>query len=307
MNISAYRPFDGIFVPLITPFHASMEIDWEGLRRLVAFYAQQGVAGFVPCGSTGEASTLTVEEHKAVISFVIEQAASHGDFKIIAATGSNDTREAIDLTRHAHQAGADACLSVTPYYVRPNRSGLLAHYQRIAEVGSPLFLYNIPLRTGLNLSLEDIELLVQDVPAVIGIKEATADIQQLIDVAHRFADSDCFTVLSGEDSLLFDCCTHGGRGSICAASLVYPREMVQLHHMVSTGHLHEAAALNRRMRPKVRALFCESNPVAMKLAVSRLLGTSPTVRLPLGPASKRAVQIIDGLGLQCESEAESAV
>ncbi len=300
MNTTAPRPFDGIFVPLITPFHPSMEIDWDGLRRLIAFYAKQGVAGFAPCGSTGEASTLTVEEHKAVISFVIDEAASHGNVKIIAATGANDTQVAVDLTRHAHQAGADACLTVTPYYVRPNQSGVLGHYQRIAEIGSPLFLYNIPLRTGLNLSLEDIELLVQEVPEIIGIKEATADIQQLIAVTHRFADSDRFTVLSGEDSLLFDCCAHGGRGSICAASLVYPREMVQLHALLSAGHLHQAAELNRHMRPKVRALFCESNPVAMKLAVSKILGTSPTVRLPLGPASEQAIQIIDGLALQRE-------
>ncbi len=299
---STAQTYDGIFVPLITPFYANYEIDWDGLQRLLTFYAKQNVAGFVPCGSTGEASTLTMEEHKAVISFVTERARSLGNFKIIAATGSNDTRDCLELTAHAKKAGVDSCLVVTPYYVRPNRSGLLAHYRAVAELDIDIMLYNIPLRTGLNLSLDDIVTLSEEIPHIIGIKEASSDISQLIDVTHHFADSQRFSVLSGEDSLLFDCCVHGGRGSICAASLVYPREMVALHRMIADGQLAQANALNRKLRPKIKALFCESNPVAMKLAINRILGTSPTVRLPLGPASERAIGIIDSLALQAEDE-----
>ncbi|MCW8165174.1 4-hydroxy-tetrahydrodipicolinate synthase [Verminephrobacter aporrectodeae subsp. tuberculatae] len=295
------HPYDGIFVPLVTPFLASMEIDWAALERLVRFYAGLGLAGFVPCGSTGEASTLSMQEHKAVISFVTEKAKALGDFRVVAATGSNSTQECLELTAHAKASGADACLVVTPYYVRPNRSGLLAHYGRVSELDLDVLLYNIPLRAGLNLTLEDIVLLHAKVARIVGIKEATSDIGQLIDVAHHFADDATFTVLSGEDALLFDCCVNGGRGSICATALVYPREVVALHRHLVAGQLREAASINRWLRPRVKALFCESNPVAIKHALSRVHGILPITRAPLGPASAQAVKTIDALGLEPES------
>lgn len=300
MTSSEARRYDGIFIPLTTPFLPSTEIDWVALERMVLFYAKLGVSGFVPCGSTGEASTLSTEEHKAVISFVIERARALGDFCIISATGANSTAECVELTAHAKVAGTDACLVVTPYYVRPNRSGLLAHYSRVSEVDVDVVLYNIPARTGMNLTLEDIALLHTEVPRVVGIKEATTDIGQLIDVTHHFIDAPTFSVLSGEDSLLFNCCINGGRGSICATALVYPREVVAMHRHLVAGQWREASALDRWLRPRVRALFCESNPVAIKYALSLIHGTLPVTRLPLGPASKRTIQTINALGLHRE-------
>lgn len=302
MTISEPRRYEGIYIPLITPFLPNEDIDWIALKRLVAHYARLGVAGFVPCGSTGEASALTMEEHKAVISFVIEQARRHGKFQIIAATGSGNTRDTVELTRHAKAAGADACLVATPAYVRPNRSGLLTHYERVAEIGIDILLYNIPQRTGLNLGLDDIVVLANAVPHIVGIKEATGDIQQLIEVTHHFANSRQFSVLSGEDSLLFDCCAHGGRGSICAAALVFPREIMAMTEHLRQGRLLQAATLNQLLRPRVKALFCESNPVAMKLAMHYVHGTHTTVRSPLGPASERAHQIIASLRLAREGD-----
>lgn len=301
MNSRTSLEYSGIYVPLITPFTSALEIDWAVLRSLVRLYARAGVAGFVPCGSTGEASTLSMEEHKAVISFVLDEAAKYGEFKIIAATGSNSTRECRELTAHAMRAGASACLVVTPYYVRPNISGLEAHYSEVADVGIDLFLYNVPQRTGINLSVDDVIRLHAKVPRIIGIKEATGDIDQLIELTHRFAGSDEFAVLSGEDSLLFDCLAHGGKGSICAASLVYPNEVLQLYSLLRQGDLNAAASLNRVLRPKIKTLFCESNPVSMKQAMHVRFGTPPFVRPPLGPASERTRQRILELGLTSET------
>lgn len=292
--------YSGIHVPLITPFDSDLEIDWAALKRLVALHARAGVAGFVPCGSTGEASTLSMEEHKAVISFVVEEASKHGDFKVIAATGSNSTRECRELTAHAMNAGASACLVVTPYYVRPNMSGLNAHYSEIADVGIDIFLYNVPQRTGTNLSVDDVWRLHSSIPRIVGIKEATGDINQLIDLADRFADSDSFTILSGEDSLLFDCLAHGGSGSICAAALVYPDEILQLYSLMAQGNFSSALALNRSLRPRVKTLFCESNPVAIKEAMHVRFGTPPFVRPPLGAASEQTCARIQDLRLPRE-------
>lgn len=293
--------YQGIFIPLTTPFEAGGAIDWPALRSMVRFYARHRVAGFVPCGSTGEASTLSMDEHKAVISFVVEEAAPHG-LSVIAATGSNSTADTVELTTHARNAGANACLVVTPYYLRPNLAGLLAHYAKVAEVGIDVVLYNIPARTGLNLPLEHIARLQEANPQIAGVKEATGDIQQLIDLAHRYAESPDFSVLSGEDSLLFDCIAHGGRGSISAAALVFTEEVVTLYEHLRDGRLAAAQALNRQLRPRVQALFCETNPVPLKEALHLRFGCSPTVRLPLGPASAQTRDLIGSLGLHRERE-----
>lgn len=291
------EPYAGIYIPIITPFDSKGSIDWPSLGMLIAYYARLGVAGFVPGGSTGEASTLSMDEHKAVISFVTQETRKHGNLKVIAATGSNSTDECVELTAHARQAGVDACLVVTPYYVRPNLSGLLSHYARVAAVGVDLLLYNIPTRTGLNLSVADIAALQSGVKGIVGIKEATPDIGQLTDLAHRYADSPEFSVMSGDDLLLFDCLAHGGRGSICAAALVFPEEILSLYSLLRDGRLDEARRLNRLLRPKVRTLFAETNPVPIKYALHRRFGIAPDVRLPLGPASAETRRLIDALRL----------
>lgn len=293
-SAAAYR---GIFVPLVTPFDTALQIDWSALERLVHYYARFDIAGFVPCGSTGEASTLSIEEHKAVISFVTEKAKSYPDLKVIAATGSNNTAECLHLSRHAKAVGADACLIVTPYYNRPNTSGLLEHYRQAGELDIDIILYNIPQRTGRNIPLDELAMLRAHVSRIVGIKEATSDINQLTDVLHHFSDVTDFSVLSGEDNLFFDCMTHGGHGAIMATSLVYPELAVRLYRHLERGELAEAAALNRSLRPLVRTLFSETNPVPIKLALSKMLGIQPLVRLPLGAACQRTIGLIDQLAL----------
>ena len=284
----------GIFTALITPFRVAGArvdaIDWTALEVLVEDQIDVGISGLIPCGTTGEASTLSGEEHTQVVRFVVERAA--GRVPVIAGAGSNSTREAVELTRAAQEAGADAVLSVTPYYNRPQPDGILAHYQSIAAVGLPVVLYNIPSRTGTALTIEDYRRLAR-VPGIIGTKEASGDFALADDI---LADGD-LTVLSGDDAKALPLFALGAKGLISVASHLVGRELVDLHDLVQEGDLKSAQEIHRRLLPLFRALFVESNPAPLKAILAHLDRIANVLRSPLVPASEQCLaQVEEALG-----------
>lgn len=284
------KSYQGIHVPIITPFHDG-EIDWGALGKLIDWYKGTGVASIIPCGTTGESCTLDHDEHREIIRFSIERAGS--DLNVIAGTGSNSTREAIALTAYAAEAGAKAALVVSPYYNRPTQDGIYEYYADLARAvpGFDLLIYNIPSRTGSNVEVDTIKRLAE-IPEIKGVKEGAGNIQSIIDLAHHFLDTD-FTVLTGEDTLLFNLCAVGGDGGVMAAAGVCPAELVQVYSLIKAGHLDEARALDRRLRPLVQALFCVINPVAVKYAVAQRIGLPYELRRPLLPITAREREIVE--------------
>lgn len=272
------KTYSGVYVAMTTPFTKLGAVDYDALDTLIDFYVRSGVAGVVPCGTTGEASTLSVSEHREVIKRTVDKVASR--VKVIAGTGANNTLEAIALTRAACDAGVDAALVVTPYYNRPPDRGVVDYYEQVAAC-SPLDIiaYNIPARTGKNMSADLIGRLAE-IASLKGVKEGAGDIGQMADLVHRFTGTD-FAVLTGEDTLLLECCAMGGDGGIMAAAAVIPAELNQLYTLLAKGELSAAQALNKRLRPIVQGLFCESNPIPVKYALHKMFGMSPALRSPM--------------------------
>lgn len=297
--------YQGIHVPIITPFRHG-EIDWEGLGLLIDSYCDAKVASIIACGTTGEASTLSHDEHRNVTEYAVQRAA--GRVPVIAATGSNSTREAISLTEMAAQAGAKASLVVTPYYNRPTSHGIYTYFKEIARAvpGFDLLIYNIPTRTGSCIELDTVTRLADDVPEIKGIKEGSGNIQYLIDLAHHFVGRD-FSVLTGEDSLLLSLCANGGDGGVMAAACVCPRQLIELFDAVKACKLDEARVLDRRLRPLVKALFWRTNPIVVKYALSRLFAISDELRSPLLPLEdsmhERVDEVLRAAGFALSSEA----
>ena len=287
---NAMKRYQGIHVPLITPF-SDGKIDWEAFGKLIDWYKGTGVASIIPCGTTGESCTLNHEEHREIIRFSIERAGPA--LNVIAGTGSNSTYEAIALTAFAAEVGAKAALVVSPYYNRPTQEGIFEYFADIARAvpGFDLLIYNIPCRTGSNVEVDTVKRLAE-IPEIKGIKEGAGDIQSIIDLAHHFLDTD-FSVLTGEDTLLFNLCTVGGDGGIMAAAGVCPNELVSVFKLIQAGQLNEARALDRRLRPLIQALFCVTNPVAVKYAVAQRLGIPYELRRPLLPISAREREIVE--------------
>lgn len=274
-NVKTYA---GVFVAMTTPFDEKGSVDYDGLDTLIDFYVGSGVAGVVPCGTTGEASTLSVSEHREVIKRTVATVA--GRVKVIAGTGANNTLEAIALTRAACDAGADAALVVTPYYNRPPDRGVIDYYEQVAACSTlDIIAYNIPSRTGKNMSAELIGRLAL-IPALKGVKDGSGDIAQMADLIHQFTGTD-FAILTGEDTLLMECCCLGGDGGIMAAAAVLPAELSKLYTLVATGELAAAQRLNKKLRPIVKGLFCESNPIPVKYALHKLFGLSASLRSPM--------------------------
>ena len=273
----------GIFTALITPFRVAGDrpdaIDWTALELLVEDQIDCGVSGLIPCGTTGEASTLSGEEHTQVVRFVVERAA--GRVPVIAGAGSNSTREAVGLTRAAQEAGADAVLSVTPYYNRPQPDGIVLHYRSIAAVGLPVVLYNIPSRTGIGLTIDDYRRLAE-IPGIIGTKEASGDFALADDL---LADGK-LTVLSGDDAKALPLLAMGAKGLISVASHLACRDLVDLHDLVLEGDLASAQAIHRRLLPLFRALFVESNPAPLKAVLADCDRIANVLRSPLVPATE---------------------
>ena len=279
--------FRGSIVALITPFRDGV-FDESAFRALVDWQIAEGTDGLVPCGTTGESPTLDHAEHKRVVETCID--AAGGRVPVIAGTGSNSTAEAIELTRHAKQAGAQGALVVTPYYNKPTQDGLFRHYQAIVEaVDLPLIIYNIPPRSVIDMSVETMARLSK-LPNIIGVKDATADLTR--PVRTRLAIGDGFCQLSGEDGTAVAFLAAGGHGCISVTGNVAPALCAQMQRAWRDGDVATAIALQDRLMPLHSALFCESNPAPVKYAASLLGKCAPDTRLPLAPLTEASRDIV---------------
>lgn len=275
----AFEP-RGVFAPNITPFSAQ-SVDEAALRRVLDYLIDAGATGLVPCGTTGESATLTLEEHARVIAITAEHA--RGRVPVIAGTGSNSTAEAIALTKHAEQVGVDAALLICPYYNRPTQPGLIAHFTQIAGATSlPIIMYNVPSRTGVNMTAATTAELSR-VPNIVGVKEASGDLGQVTEILRLAAPG--FAVLSGDGNLTFSICCLGGVGGILADAHILPGEWRRMVDLIRSGEVEQAREIHFRLLPITRALFLETNPVPVKAAMELLGVASAEVRLPLLPAT----------------------
>jgi 4-hydroxy-tetrahydrodipicolinate synthase len=272
--------FEGVFTALVTPFRDG-EIDAPALHALVDHQIDAGIDGVVPCGSTGESATLSHAEHRRVVEIAVE--AAGGRIPVVAGTGSNNTREAIELTLHAKEAGADGALLISPYYNKPTQEGIFAHFEAVArETGLPLVVYNIPGRTASNIAPGTLARLA-DVDSIVGVKEACGDLDQIAHVVAACRDD--FAVLSGDDALTLPLLAIGGKGVISVSSNVAPREMLELVREARAGRFDRALGVHQRLLPLFDALFCETNPIPVKAAVALQGRCGDEIRLPLTPIS----------------------
>jgi 4-hydroxy-tetrahydrodipicolinate synthase len=287
--------FKGVFPAIITPFKEDLSLDEEGLRRNIEFLSGAGVAGIVPCGTTGESATLSFEEHKQVVEIAVDCS----KVPVIAGTGSNNTREAIELTKHAADAGADAALLITPYYNKPNDRGMFEHYKTIAEkCNIPIILYNVPKRTGIDLK-PDLVAKLSKVKNIIAVKEASGSLSQVSQII-ELAGGSGFTVLSGDDDLTIPIMALGGLGVISVVANVAPRKTVAMVDAASKEEWDRARKHHYELAPLVRSMFIETNPIPVKTAC-RLMGLAAgPLRLPLAPMApekeKALKDVIDRLG-----------
>jgi 4-hydroxy-tetrahydrodipicolinate synthase len=269
--------FAGVTVALVTPFRGG-DVDYESLKRLVDWHVDQGTDGLAPVGTTGESPTLDHEEHERVIATVVERAG--GRLKVMPGTGSNNTREALRLTRFAKRAGADGALMVGPYYNKPTQEGYYRHFATVAEaVDLPIVLYNIPGRTGSNILPETIARLAR-LPTIVGVKEATGSLDQASQIA-ALCD---LTILSGDDSLTLPLMSVGGRGVISVVGNIVPRDMKALVAAFDAGRVREAQQWHRKLFPLCRDLLgVATNPIPIKSAMKLLDRGSGELRLPMCP------------------------
>lgn len=269
--------FEGVYPALITPFTKDKKLDIEGLKSNIEYLMGGGVAGFVPCGSTGESATLSFDEHKATVDAAVDVS----NVPIIAGTGSNNTIEAIDLTKHAQDAGADAALLIVPYYNKPMKNGLIKHFSAIADATEfPLILYNIPGRTGINMDPETISTLAHEYSNIAGIKEASANFSQISDVIELTQDLG-FYVLSGDDGLTLPMMSLGATGVISVVANILPKKMAKLVRFCLDGNYAEARKIHFELSPLFRALFIETNPIPIKKACDLMGLAGGPLRLPL--------------------------
>jgi len=272
--------FKGVITALVTPFRNDA-IDEEALRRLVDEQIRAGVDGFVPVGTTGESPTVTVEEHIRIIKIVVEETRKR--VPVIAGTGANSTREAIELTSEARKVGADGTLQVTPYYNRPTQDGLYRHFKAVAEaVPLPMVVYNVPGRTGCDL-LPDTVARLCDIPTVVGIKEATGSTQRAAQIISRVGDR--LVVLSGDDATAYPLYTLGAQGCISVVSNVAPADMAATWDAWVAGDWKKARDLHYRLFPLHEGLFIEANPIPVKAALAMMGKIADEIRPPLYPMS----------------------
>jgi 4-hydroxy-tetrahydrodipicolinate synthase len=283
--------FEGAISALITPFTRNDRIDREGLQRNIAFVEERGVAGIVPCGTTGESATLSALEHEEVIDLAVECS----NVPVIAGTGSNNTGEALQFTKHAEDAGVDAVLLISPYYNKPNSAGLLAHFKKIAEaVDIPIILYNVPSRTGQDVPVEVIAELAKIIN-IVGIKEASGNVGKVSQILEFTVDEN-FIILSGDDGLTLPILSLGGRGVISVAANIVPDRMSRMVNAALAGDYETARKIHFEIAPLIRALFLETNPIPVKKAAELVGLASGHVRLPLAPLSEaNTIKLVDEL------------
>jgi 4-hydroxy-tetrahydrodipicolinate synthase len=282
--------FKGSIVAIATPFKNG-EIDEEKLRELVEFQIENGTDGIAPCGTTGEASTLDYEEHDRVVEIVVHQAKKR--VPVIAGTGSNSTREAIEITEHAKRAGADGALLVTPYYNKPSQEGLYLHYKTVAEaVALPQILYNVPGRTAVNLLPQTVARLAK-IPNIVAIKEATGSLQHVSEIIALCGDT--LDVLSGDDFITFPLMACGGTGVISVTANIMPKEVAAMIDAFKAGNREEAGRLHLELFKINNAMFIETNPVPVKAALGLMGKCSGDVRLPLTRLSEANILLLAGI------------
>ena len=273
--------FHGSMVALVTPMQEDGSVDFDALARLVEFHVESGTDAIVAMGTTGESATLDEQEHCEVIRRVVEMA--KGRIPVIAGTGANSTSEAIQLTRCAMEAGADACLLVTPYYNKPTQEGLYQHFRAVAEaVAVPQILYNVPGRTAVDMSNDTVERLAS-ISNIVGIKDATGDMERGEDLVKRCGDR--VDVYSGDDATTLELMKRGGKGGISVTANVAPREMHEMCAAALAGEYERAATINDRLMPLHQKLFLESNPIPVKWALHEMGLIPAGIRLPLTPLS----------------------
>jgi len=266
----------GSMVALVTPMDAQGRVDWGSLDKLVDFHLENGTHAIVAVGTTGESATLDVEEHILVIKHVVERVKrSAKPIPVIAGTGANSTAEAVHLTQNAKNAGADACLLVVPYYNKPTQEGLYQHFKHIAEaVDIPQILYNVPGRTSCDMQAETV-IRLSTVPNIIGIKDL-ARAKAILDGVSKD-----FIVMSGDDPTAVELILMGGKGNISVTANVAPREMADLCEAALEGNAEKARAINEKLMPLHKDLFCESNPIPVKWALVEMGLMQKGIRLPL--------------------------
>ena len=275
----------GAFVAIVTPF-VDGQVDEQGLVDLIEFHIANGTHGIVPCGTTGESATMSHAEHHRVVELTVQTV--NGRVPVMAGSGSNSTAEAIDLTRHAKAAGVDAVLMVTPYYNRPSQEGLYQHYKAVAEaVAIPIFLYNVPSRTSVNM-LPSTVARCAEIDNIVGIKEATGNLNQVSELVHLCPDD--FIVLSGDDFTSMATVLVGGKGLISVTSNVAPRDMAAMIEAALAGDVARANQLHYKLFPLMQAMFYDTNPVPAKKSLE-LMGKirSGLPRLPLAPMNEANV------------------
>jgi 4-hydroxy-tetrahydrodipicolinate synthase len=273
----------GCGTALVTPFTRDGSVDDRALRNLVDWQIAEGVHFLVPCGSTGEAATMTPAEHRRVVELVVEQAA--GRVPIVAGAGSNDTQRAVAMSREMKAAGATHLLHVSPMYNKPPQRGIVAHFRAVAEATDlPVIVYNVPGRTGSNIEAKTTLALAQ-VPNIAGIKEASGNLAQITDILRERPPG--FSVLSGDDELTLAVMAAGGEGVISVVSNATPRAMAELTEHAEAGRLAQARSLHLRLLAWMRAAFVESNPVPVKAALAMMGRIENVLRLPLVPLAEQ--------------------
>ena len=271
--------FEGVLPAIITPFkrNSAMGLDIQGLERNIEFLLSCGIHGIVPCGSTGESATLTFEEHEKVVQVTVDKV--KGRIPVIAGTGSNNTAEAVRLTKAAKDIGADGVLVISPYYNKPNRSGLIKHFTKLADIDIPVIMYNVPGRTGQNLEPDLVAELAQH-PNIVAIKEASGNISQMSRIIEETQDDE-FSVISGDDNITLPIMALGGTGVISVAANVDPLRMVAMYEAMKEGDYQKALVLHYALSPLFRSMFIDTNPIPVKKAVELLGMAGGPVRLPL--------------------------
>ncbi len=286
--------FAGVYTAIVTPFAKSGAVDYARLRDLIEFQIAGGVAGIVPVGTTGESPTLDFDEHHKVIEETIRTVA--GRVKVVAGTGGNATSEALELTQHAKDAGADATLQVTPYYNKPNALGLVRHFSAVADLGLPVILYNVPGRCGRDIPIEVVVELAKH-PNVVAVKEAAGSVERVSQIVTR-CDLD---VLSGDDSLTLPMMSVGAKGVISVVSNVAPRPLSEMVAHALAGRMNEARAIHLKYYRLFTDLFIDTNPIPVKTALAMMGKIDEVFRLPMCETSEanktKLRELLKSLGL----------
>jgi len=268
--------FSGSFVAIVTPFKNG-RVDYDKLKELIEMHIEKGTSGIVPCGTTGESATLSHDEHNDVVKNTVKVV--KGRVKVIAGTGSNSTREAIELTKFAERVGVDGSLIITPYYNKPTQKGLYEHFAKIAsEVDIPIIVYNVPGRTAVDI-LPQTVIKLSRIKNVIGIKEASGQLGYVSEIV-RGTDGK-FDVLSGDDALTFPMLAIGGKGAISVVANIVPEDVANMIRSFEEGNIDKARKLHLKMFPLIKALFMETNPIPVKTAMEILGMMHGELRLPL--------------------------